>query len=63
MALLGRLTRKRLEGETDPPFSLQAYHLGKLGFTFSRGSLDYRSIEHPYWKATDSNKARSWSGL
>jgi MYND finger len=59
MALLGHLTRKLLEGETDP----QDYHLGKLGFTFSRGSLDHRSIGHPYWKATDSNKARSWSRL
>ena len=59
MALLGRLTRKLLEGETDT----QDYHLGKLGFTFCRGSLDYRSIGHPYWKATDSNKACSWSRL
>ncbi len=59
MALLGRLTRKLLEGETDT----QDYHLGKLGFTFCRGSLDYRFNGHPYWKATDSNKARSWSRL
>lgn len=59
MALLGRLIRKLLEGETDP----QDYHLGKLGFTFGRGSLDYRSIGNSYWKATDSNKARSWSRL
>ena len=59
MALLGRLTRKLLEGKTDP----QDHHLGKPGFTFCRGSLDYRSIRHPYWKATDSNKARSWSRL
>ena len=36
MALLGRLTRKLLEGETP-----QDYNMGKLGFTFSRGSLDY----------------------
>ena len=59
MALLGRLTQKLLEGETDS----QDYHLSKLEFTFCRGSLDYRSIEHSYWKATDSNKARSWSRL
>ena len=60
MALLGRLTRKLLEGETDP----QGHHLGKLGgFTLPRGSFDYRGIGHPYWKATDSNKARSWSRL
>lgn len=55
MALLGRLTQKLLEDETD----LQDYHLGKLGFTF----CSYRSIGHPYWKATGSNKARSWSRL
>ena len=59
MALLGLLTRKLLKGNIDP----SDYHLGKLGFTFTRGSLDYRSIGHPYWKATDSNKARSWSRL
>ena len=59
MALLGRLTRKLLEGEIDP----QDCHLGKPGFTFCRGSLDYRTLGHPYRKATDSNKARSWSRL
>ena len=59
MALLGRLTRKLLEGETNPQHS----HLGKLELTFCRGSLDYRSVGHPYWKATDSNKARPWSRL
>ena len=36
MALLGRLTRKLLEGETDR----QDYHLNKREFTFCRGSLD-----------------------
>jgi hypothetical protein len=55
MALLGRLTRKLLEGGTSP----EDYTLGKLWFTFSRGSLDYRSIGPPYRKAADSNKARS----
>jgi hypothetical protein len=55
MALLGRLTRKLLKGGTAP----QDYHLGKLGFTFSRGSLDYRSIGPPHRKAADSNKAHS----
>lgn len=59
MALLGRLTRKLLAGEIDP----QDCHLGKLGFTFSRGSLNHRSIGYPYWEATDSSKARSWSRL
>jgi hypothetical protein len=53
MALLGRLTRKLLEGETSP----QDYNMGKLGFTFSRGSLDYRSIGPPYRKTADSNKS------
>ena len=59
MALLGRLTKKLLGGETNP----QDYHLGKLGFTFCRDSLEYRSIGHPYWKAIDVNKACSWSRL
>jgi hypothetical protein len=59
MALLGRLTWKLLKGETDP----QDHHLGELEFTFSRGSLDYRSIGHPHWKATGTNKARSWTRL
>jgi hypothetical protein len=59
MALLGRLTRKLLKGEIEP----RDYHLGKLVFTFSRGSLDYRSTGYLYWKATDANKARSWSAL
>ena len=59
MALLGRLTRNLLEGKTDR----QDYHWDKREFTFCRGSLDYRTIGHPYWKATDSNKARPWSRL
>jgi MYND finger len=59
MALLGRLTRKLLNGETFP----QDYNLGKLGFTFGRGGLDYRSIGPLYRKAVDSNKTRPWSGL
>jgi hypothetical protein len=54
MALLGRLTRKLLKGETEP----QDYAFDKLGFTFSRGSVDHRSVGPPYWKAIDSNKAR-----
>lgn len=59
MALLGRLTRKLLQGETDP----QGYHMDKLGFIFYRGSFDYRSTGHSYWKTTDFNKARSGSRL
>ena len=59
MALLGRLTQKLLEGETDP----QDDPLGKLGFTFYRRSLDYRGIRYPYWKATGPNEARSWPRL
>ena len=32
------------------------YHLGRLDLTSCRGSLDDRSIGHPYWIATGSTK-------
>lgn len=59
MTLLGRLTQKLLEGETDP----QGDRMGGLKSTFCRSSVEYRTIGHPHWKAIDPNKARAWSRL